>query len=141
MKNVNKNFLSEFGARLREEREKLELTQEDFARLGGVQKLSQHKYEKGERSPSIEYLNSLEPYGVNIDYLFDGRKNKVSTSGIDISLMHGIIFELDNSLLRAGVTISANKKARIIAMLYQAFHVTGHVDTSVVDEAVMIAVD
>ena len=123
------------------------LTQEDFARLGGVQKLSQHHYEKGERSPSVEYLSNIEPYCIDISYLFDGNRgtvgtsDKVPTSGIDISLMHKIILELDNSLSRSGVTISSNKKAHIIAMLYQAFHVQKCVDISVIDAAVMINVD
>lgn len=137
------NYSEGFGARLREEREKIGLTQEEFARLGGVQKLAQHRYEKGLIQPSVSYLYAIEPYGVDIGYLLDGRRGGVAApgSGIDIELMQGIIFELENSLSRSKYAITTNKKARIIAMLYQAFCVHKRVDVAVIDETVKIAAD
>jgi transcriptional regulator with XRE-family HTH domain len=135
------NFNIEFGTRLREERDRLGLTQEEFARLGGVQKLAQHKYEKGDRTPSVEYLNAIEPYGINIGYLFSGSKGAEATTNIDVDLMQGIITELENSVDRLGLVVTTRKKARIIAMLYQVFHIQKRIDVKVVDEAVKISIN
>lgn len=45
-----------FGSRLRQERDRLRLTQEKFAELGGVKRVSQHLYEQDVRVPDINYL-------------------------------------------------------------------------------------
>lgn len=66
------NGNAEFGARLREERERKGLSQADFGALGGVGKLAQLNYEKGDRSPSAEYLQLIGGHGVDIDYLLFG---------------------------------------------------------------------
>lgn len=135
------NFREGFGARLKEEREKRGLTQEDFAQLGGVQKLAQHRYEKGLVQPSISYLYAIEPYGVDIGYLLSGQKGSVAASEINIELMQGIIAELEDYLSKLGVVLSSNKKARIIAMLYRTFCVNGVVLKSTIEEFVNLAID
>lgn len=137
------NYREGFGARLKGEREKLGLTQEEFARLGGVQKLAQHRYEKGLTQPSVSYLYAIEPYGVDIGYLLDGRRGGAAPQGsdIDIELMQGIIIELEDCLSKLGVLLSSNKKARIIAMLYRSFCVDGVVLKTTIEEFVNLAID
>ena len=66
-----------FQERLREERKKLKLTQEAFALLGGVNKTSQSFYETGKIWPTAEYLEKLRLNGVDIGYLFSGRRESV----------------------------------------------------------------
>lgn len=67
-----------FGARLniaerlREERIRLELSQTEFAALGGVQKRSQINYESGERLPDAGYLASIASAGVDVAYVLTG---------------------------------------------------------------------
>lgn len=63
-----------FGIRLKSERERLKLTQEALAEAGGVKKLSQSKYENGERSPNSEYLERLASTGVDVAYLLTGQR-------------------------------------------------------------------
>lgn len=61
--------------RLKEERLRLGLSQEDFARLAGVSKRAQANYEKGERSPQAEYLEALQGEQVDIYYILTGHRS------------------------------------------------------------------
>ncbi|MDF0733643.1 helix-turn-helix transcriptional regulator [Pseudomonas entomophila] len=61
-----------FGPRLREERERLGLTQRVFGDIGGVEPNAQGKYESGERTPRIDYLASLAAKGVDALYVISG---------------------------------------------------------------------
>lgn len=64
--------MSSFSIRLREERERLGLTQPDFGALGGVGKQSQINYESGKRLPDVSYLTALGGHGVDVAYLLTG---------------------------------------------------------------------
>ncbi|MBS0570121.1 MAG: helix-turn-helix transcriptional regulator [Proteobacteria bacterium] len=55
-----------FGSRLRAERVRLNLTQEEFAGLGGVKRVSQHLYEQDVRVPDVNYLLRLQQSDVNV---------------------------------------------------------------------------
>lgn len=50
------------------------MSQEEFGARGGVKKLAQLRYEKGERSPDIDYLQALAPLGVDIGYILHGHR-------------------------------------------------------------------
>ncbi|MEI7367044.1 XRE family transcriptional regulator [Pectobacterium sp. 1950-15] len=63
------------GERLREERERLSLSQLALGEIGGVKKLAQLKYEKGERSPDADYLNGIAKIGVDIQYVVLGKRS------------------------------------------------------------------
>ena len=58
-----------FSQRLKEERERLKLSQTDFAEYCGVKKNAQIKYEKGERQPDSDYLQKAHKFGVDVSYL------------------------------------------------------------------------
>lgn len=58
--------------RLREERERLGMTQVVFSEIAGVKKLAQVKYEKGERSPDSDYMQRIAGAGVDVGYVFTG---------------------------------------------------------------------
>ncbi|MGB3316043.1 MAG: helix-turn-helix domain-containing protein [Albidovulum sp.] len=62
--------------RLREERERLGLSQEAFAALGGQKRLSQTRYERGERVPDSNYLAALSRAGVDVHYVLTGRRSE-----------------------------------------------------------------
>ncbi|MRS99495.1 helix-turn-helix domain-containing protein [Ralstonia pickettii] len=60
--------------RLREERKRLGLTQERFGAEGGVGKLAQLNYEKGQRSPDAAYLAAIALAGVDVSYVLTGER-------------------------------------------------------------------
>lgn len=64
--------MNTFHERLREERERLNLTQPQLAAFGGVKKNAQGQYENGERQPKADYLQAIAAAGVDIGYLLTG---------------------------------------------------------------------
>lgn len=66
--------MSTFGTRLREEREKLGVSQIEFAALGGAKKHSQINYEADRSSPSSDYLSALAKHGVDVMYVLTGQR-------------------------------------------------------------------
>lgn len=63
------------GERLKEERERLGLSQLAFGELGGVKKLAQLNYEKGDRFPDAQYLAALAKFGVDVQYVVTGSRS------------------------------------------------------------------
>lgn len=69
--------MEDFGKRLKEERERLGLSQARFAEICGVGRTAQFNYERGERHPASVYLDAAEKLGVDVHYVFTGtRKGK-----------------------------------------------------------------
>lgn len=63
------------SARLREERERLGLSQPSIAAIGGVQKRAQINYESGERVPDANYLSAIAAAGADIRYVLTGQRD------------------------------------------------------------------
>jgi transcriptional regulator with XRE-family HTH domain len=64
--------LSEVGARLRSERERLGASQEQFGLIGGVTRNSQATYEAGRRPCDTEYLLALMQRGIDVAFILTG---------------------------------------------------------------------
>ena len=67
--------LSSFAGRLKGKRERLQLSQTEFAALADSSKASQINYESGKRAPDSEYLEKIAASSVDIYYLFSGIKS------------------------------------------------------------------
>lgn len=68
-----------FGSRLREERDRLGLTQAQLAVAAGVQRLAQGQYENEVRSPTVRYLAAIGEKGIDLSYVLFGRKTLLSS--------------------------------------------------------------
>jgi len=64
--------MSNFHDRLREERERLGMTQAALGELGGIKKGTQHAYENGSRVPDADYLGRIAVGGVDVSYVVLG---------------------------------------------------------------------
>ena len=73
---MNKGMKAGFGRRLREERERLDLTQQKFAELAGIKRVTQFLYEKEESQPNYRYLTAIAELGVDMHYLFFDRRRR-----------------------------------------------------------------
>lgn len=62
--------------RLREERVRLGLSQIEFGEIGGVKKLAQINYEKGERNPDSAYLAAIATAGADVLYVLTGQRQE-----------------------------------------------------------------
>jgi len=69
-----------FGKRLREERERLGLSQEAFGEIGGIRRAAQYLYEQGSRVPSMEYIIRVVAAGADLSYLVIGKRGHGSDS-------------------------------------------------------------
>jgi transcriptional regulator with XRE-family HTH domain len=70
------------GTRLREERERLGLSQPAFADLGGAKKHSQIHYESDRRAPDSDYLSALAAHGVDVLYVVTGQRMSVTARDV-----------------------------------------------------------
>lgn len=64
------------GARLKEERNRLKLTQPEFAAAAGAAKRTLIEWEKGETSPSAVQLSALRDIGVDVFYVLTGERDR-----------------------------------------------------------------
>lgn len=64
--------MDSIGDRLRMERERLGLTQDEFGDFGGVKRNAQKNYENGSRSPDAVYLAAIAKIGVDVSFLLTG---------------------------------------------------------------------
>lgn len=74
--------MSGIGDRLREERDRLGLSQGAFGEIGGVKANAQGNYEKGERLPDAGYLAALAEKGVDVLYVITGERKPFSADSI-----------------------------------------------------------
>ncbi|MFV3288321.1 helix-turn-helix domain-containing protein [Pseudomonas sp. NY11955] len=74
--------MSGIGPRLREERERLGMTQRVFGDIGGVEPNAQGKYESGERTPRVDYLAALAARGVDALYVLSGLRTPAPLEGL-----------------------------------------------------------
>lgn len=64
----------DFSTRLKEERERIGLSQAKFSEACGVGKTAQYTYERGDREPSFAYMEAAEKLGVDTLYVFTGTR-------------------------------------------------------------------
>jgi len=81
------------GQRLREERLRLGMSQEEFGVMGGVTKRAQLNYETGIRSPDTNYLFTIASIGeVDVQYVITGKRSTPVTETLsdkELSLLGG----------------------------------------------------
>ncbi|MFP3493577.1 helix-turn-helix transcriptional regulator [Pseudomonas sp. SIMBA_059] len=74
---------SSFGSRLKEERQRLRLTQSKLGSIGGVAANAQAHYEKDLRFPKADYLMVIATVGVDPNYLLIGRRRNRETPSLN----------------------------------------------------------
>lgn len=69
---MEESKLVDVGARLREERDRLQLRQGDLAEALGCSKTTQSNYEQGHRAPDALYLSRAARLGFDVGYVVTG---------------------------------------------------------------------
>lgn len=101
------------GSRLKEERSRLEFSQEAFGEVGGVRKQAQLNYEKDERSPDANYLGAIAEIGADVQYIVTGQRQG---HGIGESAIHQAVLDAVD-LLSLGKKVDAAQLAKAITKL------------------------
>lgn len=110
-----------FGQRLKEERERIGLSQADFGALAGVSKVSQINYEKDVRSPDAKYLCALHENEVDTCYLLSGvRAANGPSLANELSALSDAWEAIDLALAEAKKTLPSEKKRKAAEALYMA---------------------
>ena len=79
--------LQQIGERLREQRVSKLLNQEDFARIGGVKRVSQSSYENGKSPFGVDYLLKLKALDIDIGYIVTGIRQDGSLGAMEQMLI------------------------------------------------------
>lgn len=110
--------MDSIGARIKEERVRMGLNQDDFAALAGVQRRAQGSYERGQRLPDAGYLASVAKHGADVQFILTGRPR---VNAEDELRTYGDAWEaLDEVLQANGRNMPADKKRQAAEALYQA---------------------
>lgn len=76
------------GDRLKEERERLHLSQTSLAEAGGTTKKTQIDYEKNKTQPKGKYLAAIASFGVDVAYVITGeRLENSATTATELSYL------------------------------------------------------
>lgn len=76
----NNDRKSDFSQRLREERLRLGLSQEDLAAMGGKGRNTVGAWERGEQSPNADFLIKAAAAGMDAAYLLTGQRGHVASN-------------------------------------------------------------
>lgn len=75
---MEEEIRSLIGARLREERERLDFSQDAFAKLGQVSMRAEQDWERGVSAPKADFLAVAATHGVDVLYVLTGQKTPLS---------------------------------------------------------------
>lgn len=76
------------GARLKEERERLRLTQPQITDITGTSKQTQSAYENGRTPPKSDFLAKLAAFGFDVSYIITGeRLENTATTPTELSYL------------------------------------------------------
>lgn len=96
----------------------MQRTQAAFALEVGVSQPSQANYERGARSPSIDYLARAARLGVDLEFVVRGHSSQPRlTSNTDLDLLEELIVLVENCSQTRPFPLSPEAKARLIKLL------------------------
>lgn len=120
--------MDSISGRLRSERERLGLTQDDFAQKGGVQRRAQANYETGDRSPDAAYLAGIAAAGVDVGYVITGiHTTSQELIQEELQNLSAAWQAIDEALVNAKKTMPSDKKRLAAEAIYNAVKADGGV--------------
>ena len=128
--------MDSFGKRLKEERERLGMSQEKFGKSCGVGKTTQYLYERGERHPDSSYLDAAAKLGVDTSYIITATRLEYS---VDVAILSRLIDTITREAEQAGVFLTTEKRLRVALILYRDTKLSGEIDPWSVKNAIKIA--
>ncbi len=107
-----------FGERMRAERKRLGLTQDGLAERVGVRQQTVLQYEKGNTSPTLQFIYALHGIGFNMQYLLYGREHAPLPRDFPpemIRYVSGAVTQFEQKF--AGGTLSNETRLRMMLIL------------------------
>lgn len=110
-----------FGDRLKEERSRLNLTQEELAEKTGLRAITIIQYEKGKSSPPIKFIYSLQDLGFDIAYLLTSTTNIPNPRNFPPELFKEIGTAIDQFELRMEADLTNEEKAKLTLIMLNQY--------------------
>ncbi|EYC50035.1 regulatory protein [Hylemonella gracilis str. Niagara R] len=110
------------GIRLRAERERLGLTQEQLAVAAGANKITVFRYEGGAHLPTLSFLVAVEAVGVDVGYVLDGKRSMVVLGLDDAALLGRALAVIDDLLDKHHFSPSEEVHGRLILQVLKDAH-------------------
>jgi len=111
-----------FGKRLREERERLDLTQDQLAKKTDLKRVTQFLYEKEENHPNYRYLTLVSELGLDMRYLFFGERTPKNSLRLTPNILKEIYSVVDEiSVDEAGQPLPLNTRLGFFSVLCASF--------------------
>lgn len=103
--------------RLREERERLGLSQAAFAELGRVQRRAQANYEAGDRYPDALYLAGVAAGGADVLYILTGQRSPAALTADELELLERFrAASLDGKMAALGALKGVTEASRKVTV-------------------------
>ena len=113
----------EIGARLREERERLGLSQSKLGEELGVSLGSQGNYEGGKRDPDADYLSRAAVIGVDVLYVLTGRRLPAPSAhegARDLDLLAACVLSVDQAIEAEQRVVPDDQRRKLYLGVYRA---------------------
>lgn len=130
------------GRRLAGARERLRLTQNEFAERIGLSPRAYQNYERGEREiPALALKTLYEVFGVDPLWVLTGPgwTPPDSPPPPSLNVLEAVVIAVEKYLHKSQRKLSPTKKARLIKMLYVHFRDKENVDEQHVIDMVQLA--
>ncbi len=124
--------------RLRDERQRLQLTMQALADLAQVSRVSQSHYETGRTLPDVGYLFAVHAAGLDIGYLVTG--SRAALQQFDWALHDELLTSIDAWLDEHDMAMPFEKKMLVLRHLVEHAHESGAApDTTTMAQILRIA--
>lgn len=141
MKHKTNQIVGGLPDRLRQERERLGLSQEKLAHLVGVSRVTQNNYEQGVREPGIGYLSSVGQKGCDLRFLLFGESADAHYLDLMDWELHDQVWDwVDRVALDAkGRPYPSKLRKKFFRLAYRACRAGRYTDISEIDLTVLLA--
>lgn len=110
---------TQVGDRLREVREKLELSQSSAAKLVGVTREQWGRYERGITMPGGEVLAALARADVDVSYVLTGSRRGPFAPPLNAELLGQCVQAVDAAINKRKLPLAAEHRGRLYKALYE----------------------
>lgn len=127
--------------RLRQERERLGLSQEKFAQMVGVSRVTENYYEQGSREPPIAYLSAAGRAGCDLRFLLFGESAETNYLDLMDWELHDHVWDwVDKVAVDAkGRVYPTHLRKKFFRLAYMACRAGRYADPSKIDLTVLLA--
>lgn len=129
-----------FGTRIREERKRLGLTQQQFADGLELSRSSVALYETDRTVPDLAFALRAKENGIDAWYIMTGERGREAAAHLfDWVLLADIVSRIRSLAAIEQLALTTEKEMAIARLLYKHCSTRGLVDQDIVDDAVRMA--